>query len=306
MADQLDSVEPSETQSRLSAIIHRLEQWPPAAHLAIALIALGLIAALDVVTPKDLSFSVLYFVPVVWAIWFSGRRASLAVAVLASLAWGFAELAAGVTAGSPSIAMWNEAMRLGLFMLAWGALSELRDISEARRLLALTDPLTGAANLRVISAQIEHEIEVLRRYGTPFTLAYLDLDEFKAVNDSLGHQAGDEVLRSVAHFLVADARKVDTVARLGGDEFALLMPQTDEREASIALQRVTHGLNDVIRDAAPSVHGAGASIGAVVFTHAPWSVDHALSLADQLMYEGKRSGAGSVTLGTHDADPEHR
>jgi diguanylate cyclase (GGDEF)-like protein len=304
MANGADVIEPGGAQSQLSVAINRLEQWPPVVHLAIALISLALIAAIDVLTPKDLSFSVFYFVPVVWAIWFSGRRTSLAIAVLASLAWGFAELAAGITAGNPSIAMWNEAMRLGLFMLAWGALSELRDISEARRQLALTDPLTGAANLRVISARIEQEIEILRRYGTPFTLAYLDLDEFKAVNDSLGHQAGDEVLKSVAHFLFGDARKVDTVARLGGDEFALLMPQTDERAANVALQRMAHGLNDVIRGAAPNVHGAGASVGAIVFTHAPWSVDHALSLADQLMYQGKRSGTGSVTLGTHDQEPE--
>jgi diguanylate cyclase (GGDEF)-like protein len=178
----------------------------------------------------------------------------------------------------------------------------VRQISADRQWLALSDPLTGAANIRVLGSEIEREIQRLRRFGRPFALAYLDLDQFKAVNDTLGHRAGDDVLRGVAAFLDEQARGFDTVARLGGDEFAILMPETDEDAARAALERVADGLADVVRLAAPTVEGVGASIGASVFLGAPWSVDQALSLADGLMYEAKRAGGGTTALRVYAGD----
>lgn len=278
------------------ALVQRLELWPAAVHLLITLLALAAIAFVDIAAPKDLSFSVFYFVPVVWAAWFTGRRISLLIAVLASVTAGAADLMAATTMLNPVFTAWNEVMRLGLFLLVWAMLSEVREISEFRQRLALSDALTGVANMRVLGGDIEREIERLRRYGRPFTLAYLDLDQFKSVNDTFGHQAGDDILRSVAVFLAEHARDVDTVARLGGDEFAVLMPETDERAAATAVERMSHGLHEIVQSSAPTIEGAGATIGASVFAHAPWSVDHAVSLADGLMYEGKRAGGGTVTL----------
>jgi diguanylate cyclase (GGDEF)-like protein len=278
------------------AIVQRLERWPATVHLLITLVALAAITLIDSVAPSELSFSIFYFVPVVWATWFTGRGTSLFIAVFASVAWSGADLAAASGAVNPFFTIWNGVMRLALFLLLWATLWELREISEYRQKLALSDPLTGVANLRVLGVEIEREIERLRRYGLPFTLAYLDLDAFKSVNDNLGHRAGDEILRSVAVFLAEHARDVDTVARIGGDEFAVLMPQSDRRAASPALDRISSGLREIIKSTAPTVESAGATIGATVFLHAPWSVDQAVTLSDELMYEGKRAGGGTVTM----------
>ncbi|MFP3758040.1 GGDEF domain-containing protein, partial [Cupriavidus sp. SIMBA_020] len=90
------------------------------------------------------------------------------------------------------------------------------------------DPMTGASNRRQFIAQVEREIQRAERDGTPFCLLALDLDNFKTVNDTLGHNAGDEVLKMVAERIVANVRANDTVARMGGDEFALVLEEVDD------------------------------------------------------------------------------
>jgi diguanylate cyclase (GGDEF)-like protein len=170
----------------------------------------------------------------------------------------------------------------------------MRSLSNAHERLSLSDPLTSTANSRMFMTSLGQEIERLRRFGRPFTVAYLDVDSFKSVNDTLGHAAGDEVLRGIADCLNSVAREVDTVARLGGDEFAILMPETGEQAASAALERVADDLDDFLRRAAPAVQNIGVTIGAAVYTKKPPSADDAIRFADELMYGGKQAGKGLV------------
>jgi diguanylate cyclase (GGDEF)-like protein len=288
---------------RLGVLIQRFELWPARLHFVFTLALLLAISVIDAGAPKEISFSVFYFVPVVWAAWFAGRGAGITVAVLASLAWGAMDMLAGLSASAPAVAIWNELVRLGLFLLVWAMLTEAHSVSADRQRLALTDPLTGVANIRVLTADIDREIERIGRFSRPFALAYLDLDRFKEINDSLGHHTGDNILCSVAAILSGQARATDTVARLGGDEFAILMPETDEAAARAALERMSAGLAEVVRAAAPRVEGAGASVGIAVFTAAPRSVDQALSLADGLMYEAKRASGNSIVLRAYAEEP---
>src|SRR5205085_12043058 len=92
---------------------------------------------------------------------------------------------------------------------------------------AFTDHLTGLANRRRFERQLEREVARTRRYGRPFCLLMLDIDHFKQVNDTHGHEAGDEALRRLAIALQAGTRGIDTGARIGGEEFALVLPETD-------------------------------------------------------------------------------
>jgi diguanylate cyclase (GGDEF)-like protein len=139
------------------------------------------------------------------------------------------------------------------------------------------------------------EIERSRRTGRPFTLAYLDLDRFKVVNDTLGHGAGDQLLRTIAGGVCGELRRIDLCARVGGDEFAVLMPETDEQSATLALDRVMRAV-EVVSDV-PGVTGhLGVTIGAAVFEEPPAGVDEAIHAADGLMYEGKRQGRGRVLV----------
>lgn len=131
------------------------------------------------------------------------------------------------------------------------------------------------------------EVERFRRHQRPLTLAYLDVDNFKTVNDSYGHSVGDQLLRSLSHTLKTNIRSVDIVARLGGDEFALLLPETDYRSAQVVVTRLQDKL---LAAMAVKSFPVGFSIGVVTFLSLPESIDEMIELVDHLMYDVKNSG----------------
>jgi diguanylate cyclase (GGDEF)-like protein len=218
------------------------------------------------------------------------------VALASAAMWGVIDVAAGSHYSNWVIPVWNSATRLGFFLVAAWLLHSLRRASRTVLALAHTDSLTGLANGRSFYNDLEREIRRQRRYGSAFTLAYVDLDHFKEVNDARGHAAGDELLRGVGTCIAAALRESDVVARLGGDEFGLLLPETGEESASLILERVLVTVAGTIDSAAPGVDGAGATVGAVVFKVAPESADAAVRAADEAMYEGKRVAHGGLQL----------
>jgi len=131
------------------------------------------------------------------------------------------------------------------------------------------------------------------RYERPFTLAYLDVDDFKAVNDAGGHNEGDRLLRRIAHTIRTNIRSMDAIARLGGDEFAILLPETGPAAAGVALRKIQHRLLEMTRSEAQPV---GFSIGAIVCVGPPESADRLIGFADHLMYEVKRGGKNGLRI----------
>lgn len=280
-------------------LLRRLELRPAAFHVSLTLGAIAVVAVTDAVTPSALSLSTFYYLALIWAAWFTRRRTSLFLAVVSWGAWAAGRLLMGRTSSPWWFEVWNEASRFAFVLIVWALISAMRTIAKAREEQSLHDPLTGAPNSRVLYNDLDREIERLRRFGRPFALAYLDLDRFKSVNDTLGHAAGDDLLRGVAAQLVVSARGSDTVARLGGDEFVVLMPETDELAAAMAASRLLDDVNAFVRGAAPTIEGIGGTIGAAVFLQPPWSADHAVSIADELMYDAKSEGRGRVAVGVH-------
>ncbi|MFE8072342.1 sensor domain-containing diguanylate cyclase [Marinobacteraceae bacterium S3BR75-40.1] len=174
--------------------------------------------------------------------------------------------------------------------------SQLRNALEREKQLALTDPLTGAANIRRLRLALEQEIERCQRYGHPFALAYIDLDHFKALNDRFGHSEGDRVLQRITEVAQARLRASDIVARLGGDEFAVLLPETAHED----VQAVFSSLMALLNAAMSEGHWPVTfSCGVVSFDSAPPSSDQALKVADQLMYETKASGRNACRFSTY-------
>lgn len=104
--------------------------------------------------------------------------------------------------------------------------------------VSLTDPLCGVWNRRGFQGLFGRSLQIARRSGEPLSLLFLDLDDFKKINDTLGHRAGDDVLRAFVAQVQAECRAQDTLARLGGDEFVLLLPDTDERQARLVAERL--------------------------------------------------------------------
>jgi len=209
---------------------------------------------------------------------------------------GSVDIAAGGQYSTQLVSVWNSTVRLGFFLICLWLLDKMKTANDLLSHLAHTDSLTGAGNTRSFYFHLTGEIERLTRYKRPFTIAYADLDHFKSVNDALGHTAGDELLRIVAVALKGVMRGSDFLARLGGDEFAILMPETNEISASIALERACEVVNLAIKTSAGDVPGVGVTIGAMVFSTPPESADVAIMAADRVMYEGKHAGKNRIKI----------
>jgi diguanylate cyclase (GGDEF)-like protein len=160
--------------------------------------------------------------------------------------------------------------------------------------LAMIDPLTNVKNRRIFLEQGEVEIKRSLRHGNKLTMALMDLDQFKQVNDSLGHQAGDEVLRRFARIVNKHTRGQDLFARLGGDEFGLLMPETGAEEAKEVVDRLIQLCQATDFRAAGQKVKVRMSVG-LAHSQGTDSIDKLMHLADQALYDAKRAGGDHAT-----------
>jgi diguanylate cyclase (GGDEF)-like protein len=158
-------------------------------------------------------------------------------------------------------------------------------------MLSQIDYLTGIANNREFYQQIHAELTRASRSKRPISLAYIDLDGFKQVNDRLGHRSGDALLRTVAKIFQSTIRRTDTAARLGGDEFAILFPSTGQADARCIMQRLQ---TVFLKHMEESQTGVTLSAGVISFTSLPDSVDEMIHQADALMYEAKAGGKNNI------------
>lgn len=149
---------------------------------------------------------------------------------------------------------------------------------------ALTDPLTGLPNRRALEMAMEREAARVERGERPFSLVLVDLDDFKRVNDTHGHQVGDRILKEVAQYLVAHVRQGDLVGRWGGEEFAVILPRTEGKEAVQVADRLREGLKTL---------GITASFGVAVYGGDPRDL---FQRADRALYQAKGSGKNQVRL----------
>ena len=162
---------------------------------------------------------------------------------------------------------------------------QMAELQKARH-LAATDPLTGLANRRAFGEAVRRELARAERAGAPLAVVMLDIDDFKNINDELGHTTGDEVLRTVARSARSGTRKGDIIARLGGDEFALLLPDADETKAQAIGERVRAEIANARVGDDGSRH-VGASIGIAVTRGRELSVHGLLAAADRDLYRDK-------------------
>jgi diguanylate cyclase (GGDEF)-like protein len=249
-----------------------------------------LIGAVDYMTGYEASVASLYVIPVLLAGWSLGLASGLAFALAASATLVLTNWLAGQSYSAFWILIWNILVRGGTFAALGVLASSLRKEMEHVHRLSLSDTLTSAWNRRAFYQAFAIELSRVARNPTPFSVAYLDLDDFKSINDRLGHETGDEVLKAVVKACTHALRLQDTVARLGGDEFAILMPDTDE----VALTALLERLRDALIDATVPMTRVNCSIGAIAFMEIPASVTSALHMADKLMYKVKASGKGHM------------
>jgi diguanylate cyclase (GGDEF)-like protein len=263
-----------------------------------ALATIALVGWIDYLTGTAVQSVMFYVLPIVLVGLNLERRWVVLTSLLSSLAWTAIEFST-VEFRHPAISIWNEAAALFIFLLVGLTISTVRreqnrlqlandrinDLLEAATRDARTDPLTDLPNLRHFVENLHLEIARCRRDGKPMCLLYLDLDNFKLVNDRHGHAQGDVVLKGIAEALKRTLRASDLAARLGGDEFAALLWQAELTGSRIVGERVLRAVREL---AAPYADcNLGASIGVAWFERPPADPDDALEEADAAMYEAK-------------------
>ena len=256
-------------------------------HGAYLLLTLAIYAA-NVITPGPVKLGLFYLVPVLYVTWNEGAL------------WGVVYTAVGMVlrmrvemmqvGSSLSVVMLNQVSFGVVAGITIFAFQHIRRNESLLRDLATHDQLTRVLNARAFAERLGDELRRVARYHRPLALLYLDLDDFKVVNDTHGHQTGDAVLRLVAEAIRHAVRQADVVGRMGGDEFAVLMPETGSALATQAADRLATGLRSVL-NGSPAVT---ASIGVVSPITQEADTDAIMRRADQAMYEAKKSGKNRV------------
>lgn len=251
-----------------------------------------LTGVLDKITGTEYRVFPLYVLPICLVGWRLGYASTLAAAWLSALAWLVANRLGGLQYSSTTVWVVNTITQGVSFSMVGVLVVMARKSYLIANERSRTDSLTGLLNTRAFRDEAARLIALCDRHKRAVTVAYIDLDHFKQVNDRLGHAAGDQVLAQVATAMVAAGRETDVVARLGGDEFALLLPETDATGAAIVLERVRVNVARILADAPVPVT---TSIGAVTSSAGRLDVSELLKLADKQLYVSKGTGKNRVT-----------
>ena len=275
----------------------QLNKWLVVTLIVCVIAALG---RLDFVTGPDIGVSLFYLLPILVTGWWFGTTAAIVTAVAASLSWFLADESYH-TNGSLLISVWNGFTRLVIFTFMGYMTSRARmDRDRFKGLLlrereqARADIMTGLPNRRGFIERLMVEASRCRRSSQPICVAYLDLDNFKLINDRHGHSAGDSLLAEIGRALSSTIRAGDLAARLGGDEFAILFWNTERTAVESIAQRIIDGISEVGRRYPDA--GLGASVGIAHFERVPESVEEILKGADNAMYEAKSLGKGRLVV----------
>lgn len=262
---------------------------------AIGIALVVLLGILDYWSGNEVVATLFYMVPIVLVTLGVNQRFGIFLSFLSALTLLTAEMAAGQLYSHPMFYFLNTVIRTVFYAFVTYLVAALYKLQKEERLAARTDFVTGAVNARYFNELLQLEVERIRRYPHPITVVFIDIDNFKLVNDLFGHKMGDEVLRCIASELKAQLRSTDCIARLGGDEFALLLPSARQSDAEVAISKVhTHLRAEMRRRNLPVTF----SMGAVTCVVPPYSAEQIINMADELMYEVKNSTKDDVRFST--------
>jgi diguanylate cyclase (GGDEF)-like protein len=265
--------------------------------ITINLALVGLLGFIDFLTGNEFSISLFYLIPIFLSTWYMNRSMGMFISFLCVVTWGGADYFVGIDYSNPITYFWNMLIRLGFFIITTYLVSELHKTQKEVIKLARTDYVSGAINSRYFHELLKIELDRSRRYKRAFTLVYLDLDDFKQVNDRFGHDEGDKLIRFIADELKSQVRNIDIVARLGGDEFSILFPETGQTESITVMSKTHENLAKKLSQKFPFVT---FSAGAVTYALTPNSTEETIKIADELMYSVKNSTKNGILYSLFD------
>lgn len=258
----------------------------------VGLIAIAALGFLRTASDAEFAFASAAIIPVVAVAWLAGRGAGIALSLLAATMWASSDLLAGREFSVWWIPYINAITRFATYAFITHLVVMVKTLLEREREIASRDALTGLFNRRAFFDAGNAEVSRSRRYDHSLAVAFLDLDNFKRLNDSQGHEAGDRALKAVAGCLVGSLRGTDRLARLGGDEFAILLPEIGYDAVTEAGNKITIAAGKVLKEFPP----VSASIGIAWFESAERDFPAMLAAADSLMYEIKQGGKHGIRI----------
>ena len=276
-------------------LIDRFEQLSTISLVVLGAAMVAIIGYLDMLTAYKISLAAFYILPIFVLSWGAGRWGGIGVGIASAAARTLADLLSGDPHSSVLSLVWNALMRLIIYLVIAILLVLVKRYYDRQKELARIDPLTGAVNKRSFGELLNAEAARSRRYQRPLTIAYLDVDNFKAINDTFGHNSGDDLLRLFVTIMRSNIRASDTVGRLGGDEFALLLPETDETGARIVIAKIQSLFAQEMIDRAWPVT---ISVGSLTCSNDTKNTENLMAQADRLMYDAKLSGKNSARYAT--------
>lgn len=258
----------------------------------IAYIIIIIIGLINYFLGSEISFSIFYISAIYLVIWNSNNIVSgYIVSFFCTFIWLSIDLISGHKYSHFFIPYWNALIRLSFFILFLYLLYYFKKYYKKVLQIVKIDFLTNIYNIRAFYkfAELERNRAIRNKYY--LTLCYIDLDNFKMVNDNFGHQAGNKLLKKIATLIKSNLRITDIVARLGGDEFIVLLPQTELGQSIGIMKKI----NDIVIDKIKSYKlTITMSIGIANFIKIPSSVDDMIQRADNLMYSAKKEGKNTI------------
>lgn len=273
--------------------LERLFAHNPMIRRLLILLITAVLGMIDLATGYEYSFSVFYLLPVSIAAWYDQFKITVLTIMLSGMTWLIADIHAGHHYSNTFIPLWNAFVRLGFFSIVAFLLIHVRKNWQEMKNLAMKDQLTSLDNSRALDIEYRILRKLNFRKQSLFAVGIIDLDGFKAVNDTHGHHRGDEVLLQFSQILKKSCRSSDIVARLGGDEFAIILLDIDETQAYLC----DHHLRTLFAESGLNQkYGVDFSMGLAILSELPENLEDATKTADQLMYQSKSLGKSQTTI----------
>ena len=223
--------------------------------------------------------------------WYAGRRVGVMIAIASAVIGLVADIIMHDTFSHSIIPYFNEASRLAAFLFAVCILSKMKDTLKEKQEFITTDFLTGVANRRAFLESATIEINRASRFKRPFSVAFIDLDNFKTINDQFGHKTGNYLLCLLADTIKSNIRVYDKIARLGSNEYAVMLPETNQEVAAITIRRIHRTILNTMQE---NKWPVTFSIGVLTFNSPPRNVDDMIRHADLVMYSIKQNGKNMI------------
>ena len=276
----------------MKTIFNILDNRRPRFISQLSILAIAVICITMILAGNSIDLEPLLVLPILLASWYGGSKTGTLVAILTAISLLITHWSLGFFQFNRISLVYDFLVTLFVYLFIGIIVTNFRNAHKFETSAADTDSLTGVNSSRRFYIELTEEILRSKRYGHTFSLVYIDVDNFKQINDTLGHPVGDELLIQLSKCLRESLRSTDIVARMGGDEFICLLPEAGQFEAKSAMLKAKKALKLSMKKHNWDI--ISFSIGVITFETIPNDALQAVKLADELMYEVKNASKNDI------------